>query len=287
MNKHPKISCVIPAYNEGDRIGFVLSVIEEIDLFTDIVLVNNNSEDHTLDVMRHWEKRDSRIKVINNKTNVGKTNSVIRGINMAKGELIVLLDADILSIEKKDIEKLIEPLIKGDYSMAVIERRGSRRAFFGGTGIMRLLGGERAFWKKDFLKINFHDDDQYILGTKLNLYLINKQRKIKSIYREKVDVEVQFVKKGALKAWISYLKMYREVVWYVGFRNIYTQIVNLEDNTTPKLNRLQRKSKVKFLTSPLIFVLRTSRAMFFFLFTNTKEGIIFPIKNKVAPLFVT
>lgn len=94
-----KVSVVIPAYNEAQRIGKTLpSVIEYLKKFgnkysvsTEIIVVNDGSKDSTLEVLNKF--KDS-IKIINYSPNMGKGYALKQGAFIADGDFIYVADAD-------------------------------------------------------------------------------------------------------------------------------------------------------------------------------------------------
>ena len=90
------ISIVIPAYNEQERI---LPTLKQISSFIEkqapgyeIIIVNDGSFDNTMKLVSEF--KNPNIKLINLKTNQGKGAAVKAGVLAAKGELILLSDAD-------------------------------------------------------------------------------------------------------------------------------------------------------------------------------------------------
>ncbi len=108
-----KVSIIVPAYNEAVNVPFL---VEEFDRFFkkhkgyEIILVDDGSEDGTFDVAAEHKRR--YLKVIRHKRNLGKTRAIISGAKVAKGEIIVIFDAD-LQYDPQDIPKLIDLIDRG------------------------------------------------------------------------------------------------------------------------------------------------------------------------------
>ncbi|MEM3702375.1 MAG: glycosyltransferase [Candidatus Micrarchaeia archaeon] len=102
----PTVSFIIPAYNEEETILDTIKSVLESDYPQDkieIIVVNDGSTDRTAEVVKTI--KDKRVKLINKK-NSGKADSLNKGIEKAKGEIIVTLDADSY-IEKDSLRKMI------------------------------------------------------------------------------------------------------------------------------------------------------------------------------------
>jgi len=73
----------------------------------EFLIVDDGSTDKTLEILREYAKKDSRIKVIVNQGNIGLTKSLNKAIREAKGEYIARQDADDVSMPER-LEKQIE-----------------------------------------------------------------------------------------------------------------------------------------------------------------------------------
>lgn len=92
--KKYKISVLIPAYNEKDTIRETISAVFDVDyLLEEVIVINDGSIDNTKEIVEGMMKKYPQLKLIN-KNNTGKGDSLNKGIKMAKGELVVIVDAD-------------------------------------------------------------------------------------------------------------------------------------------------------------------------------------------------
>ena len=108
-SENPKISLVIPMYNEEkNALGVIRSIqnqsIEELE----IVIVNDNSNDGTLSLLKKLQEDDPRITIYTNKSNRGVIYNRIFGALKSKGEYIAFLDADDGLTNYKILEKSYE-----------------------------------------------------------------------------------------------------------------------------------------------------------------------------------
>ena len=93
--ENPKISIIIPMYNEEKNILKVLRSIQNQTLQDiEIVCVNDNSKDKTLPMLEEFQKQDPRITIITNKYNRGVLYNRIYGATQSKGEYVTFIDAD-------------------------------------------------------------------------------------------------------------------------------------------------------------------------------------------------
>ena len=89
-----KISVIVPVYNQEKYIGRCIdSVLNQTMTDFELILINDGSKDKSLDILRNYEKKDKRIKIIDQK-NMGVAKTRNKGIEIASGEFIVLVDND-------------------------------------------------------------------------------------------------------------------------------------------------------------------------------------------------
>ena len=107
-----KLSIIIPCYNEEKTIKeLILKVKKSVNLLNienEIILIDDNSTDGTKDILKN-ELNNSIDKIIHNPKNLGKGYSIKKGVELAKGEFILIQDAD-LEYDPKDYSKLLKPL---------------------------------------------------------------------------------------------------------------------------------------------------------------------------------
>ena len=94
-SEKPKISVIIPMYNEEkNALTIIRSVQNQTLQDIEIVCVNDNSNDKTLEILESMQKVDPRITIITNLTNRGVIYNRIFGALHSKGEYVTFIDAD-------------------------------------------------------------------------------------------------------------------------------------------------------------------------------------------------
>lgn len=106
------ISALIPAYNEEEclyelynRVSSVLSKLEKYDY--EILIINDGSKDKTLEILTSLNKKDSHVQYVNLARNYGKETAMAAGLDYVKGDVVVILDADL-----QDPPELIPDMLK-------------------------------------------------------------------------------------------------------------------------------------------------------------------------------
>jgi glycosyltransferase involved in cell wall biosynthesis len=106
-----KLSIVIPAYNEEANIRMVVSRVKAMKPTSEIIVIDDGSQDRTLQ-----EAEAAGARVIRHPYNKGNGASVKTGIRAAKGDYILLLDAD-GQHAPEDLDRLLEHM--GPYDLVV------------------------------------------------------------------------------------------------------------------------------------------------------------------------
>lgn len=91
----PKISIIVPIYNVEKYLKQCLdSILSQSFQDFEIICINDKSPDNSLEILKEYAAKDNRIKIINNKKNVGCGVSRNKGIKRAKGKYIMFIDSD-------------------------------------------------------------------------------------------------------------------------------------------------------------------------------------------------
>ncbi len=109
-------SIVIPAYNEGKRLGptleKVLAYVRRQGWDAEVIVVNDGSRDNTAEIVRRFAETNPQLRLVENPGNRGKGYSVRHGMLKAQGEIIVFSDAD-LSSPIEEMPKLLQAIAEG------------------------------------------------------------------------------------------------------------------------------------------------------------------------------
>jgi len=120
----PSLSIIIPAYNEGPRLGRGLAQLREYARRSaeriEVIVVDDGSRDDTAAVAEGFERGPMSLRVLRNDRNRGKGYSVRRGMLAASGEVALMCDAD-LSTPIEEVAKLLYWLERG-YDVAIGSR---------------------------------------------------------------------------------------------------------------------------------------------------------------------
>src|SRR4030095_16418415 len=137
------LSIVVPAYNEGARLGkslrAIVAYLNEYAPQSELIVVDDGSTDKTADTARA-ELSDSQgvyTSVISYKSNLGKGRAVRLGLLASRSEIALFTDAD-LSTPITETPKLVDPILRGECDLA-----------FGSRALDRSLIGVHQPWRRE------------------------------------------------------------------------------------------------------------------------------------------
>jgi len=107
-----KITIIIPAYNEEESLPYLYERLEKLmdsnkNYEFEILFVNDGSKDKTIELIKQYREKDKRISYVDFSRNFGKEIAMMAGLDYAKGDAVIFMDADL-----QDPPELIPELIK-------------------------------------------------------------------------------------------------------------------------------------------------------------------------------
>ena len=94
------ISILVPCYNEAQSLELlhkeIVRVISTLENYKwEILFVNDGSRDNTMEVIKGLREKDGRISYVDLSRNFGKENAMLAGFDHAKGDAVIIMDADL------------------------------------------------------------------------------------------------------------------------------------------------------------------------------------------------
>ncbi|MEN6520795.1 MAG: glycosyltransferase family 2 protein [Armatimonadota bacterium] len=145
-----KVAAVIPAYNEEDRLGYVLESLSRATLVDEIIVVNDGSTDDTYGVA----SRHPGVHAIDLPTNVGKGGAMYAGAIETDSDIVLFLDGDLLGITGEQIDLIVRPVKEDSVDMCIGVFRGGRSLTDLAQIITPYISGQRALRRHLFLQIS-------------------------------------------------------------------------------------------------------------------------------------
>jgi len=106
------VSVVVPCHNEAENIKECIQRIPNMGAWTEIVVVDDGSTDGTMEKVREAMMADGRVRLITMEVNQVKASAVIAGFEASKGDVLMILDAD-MAVEPEELPKFLTPLQDG------------------------------------------------------------------------------------------------------------------------------------------------------------------------------
>lgn len=226
MEKKYSISVLVPAFNEERTIGGTIKSIFDIEYpIKELIVVNDGSTDNTKNIVENLLKKYPKLKLID-KENSGKGESLNQGIKIAKGELVVVVDAD--SYPAKDSfkklvgffydeevgaatcvflprnrNKFLEKLQAVEYNVIAFTRK-----LLGYVDAIYVTPGPLAMYRKSALnEIGGFDSKNMTEDIEIAWHLVQKNYKIKMC----LSTNATTIVPNKLKAWYKQRKR-----WNIG-----------------------------------------------------------------------
>ncbi len=105
-------SVIVPCYNEEGNIRECIERIPQMGIRTEIVVVDDGSRDKTFEIVREMAKTNPNITLLRHSPNRGKGQAVKAGFEAAKGDVLMILDAD-MTVAPEELEKFFVTLQEG------------------------------------------------------------------------------------------------------------------------------------------------------------------------------
>lgn len=112
----PELSLFLPVLDEEENLrpmhAKISEALSELGKTAEVIYVDDGSTDKSLAILREIAAADARVRVISLRRNYGQTAAMSAGIDAAKGEILIPMDAD-LQNDPKDIRRLLDKLNEG------------------------------------------------------------------------------------------------------------------------------------------------------------------------------
>jgi dolichyl-phosphate beta-glucosyltransferase len=162
VSQAPRLSVIIPAYNEAERLpGYmseVLKVLDECELSAEVLVVDDGSSDGTAAYVRSVASQDRRVSLLTQPQNAGKGKAIQRGMQEGRGRYLLFADAD-GATPFCEVTRLLEAADAG-YEIAIGSRRATSDAATRERAGLRALMGQSFYAFVNFLAVPGISDTQ-------------------------------------------------------------------------------------------------------------------------------
>jgi len=238
------VTVIIPALNEEKTIRTVINLAGRSPLVDEILVIDDKSSDNTIK-----QSRLPKVKIYTS-PKLGKGGSMRDGLLLSKNEIIIFLDADILTYPENIVELLAEPLITGeaDFVKSCFDRQAGRVTELVAKPLLSLLfpdlvrfsqplSGMVACLKSWMLKLDIENDYGVDIGILLDLHALGARIK---------EVNIGYIE-NRMQSWDQLGKMSREVS-----KAILKRVRNVDDRN------LETLENISIIRSQMDYAIRES-----------------------------
>src|ERR1044072_5850081 len=140
---NPELSLFLPVLDEEENLkpmhAKISAALDALGKTAEVIYVDDGSTDKSLAILREIAATDDRVRVISLRRNYGQTAAMSAGIDAARGEILIPMDAD-LQNDPADIPRLLEKLDEG-YDVVSGWRRESKE-----KGAIRKVASRIGTW---------------------------------------------------------------------------------------------------------------------------------------------
>src|SRR5580765_1542937 len=114
--ENPELSLFLPVLDEEENLrpmhAKIAAALDALGKTAEVIYVDDGSTDKSLEVLKEIASADDRVRLISLRRNYGQTAAMSAGIDAAKGDILIPMDAD-LQNDPADIARLLEKLNEG------------------------------------------------------------------------------------------------------------------------------------------------------------------------------
>jgi glycosyltransferase involved in cell wall biosynthesis len=196
MYKNETVNVIMPVYNEQDYISEILNRVLAQKFVDRVIVIDDNSKDKSAQIIKGIAKKDKRISLLSNESNMGKGYGVRKGLEKIKKGIVIIQDAD-LEYYPEDYKKLLDALEKDTFVLGTRVRKKETGHTYGlakfanaaFTFEFNLLYGTRLtdintcykIFRKEMLEGAVLKENDFLIDPEILVTLIRKGYKTKEV----------------------------------------------------------------------------------------------------------
>jgi glycosyltransferase involved in cell wall biosynthesis len=224
----PLIAAIIPTYNEERNVACVLEALRDSEILDEIIIVDDGSDDRTVEIVREFAKTDARMQVIEHERNKGKGQAIFTGWAATTAPYLLLLDADLHELKPYHILALMTPVLDHQSDMTLgLFWGGHFNTDFSSWG-MPFLTGQRGLRSEILKYISQEAASGY--GFEVALTVAASQQKfhkhivpLKGVWHPPSEFH-----RGGFNGLIWRFRMYGQIIrgWFIATRQRYPKVAS-------------------------------------------------------------
>lgn len=207
-----RITAIIPAYNEESRIERVIVPVLETDIISNIIVVDDGSQDSTSSVVSNFN-----VDLVRMPQNRGKAEAIKEGIKYCKdkSDIIVLLDADLIGLTSNHVKALVLPVFEKNIDMTIGVFKSGRYITDLAQLIAPNLSGQRAIKLSIACEIINMNVEGYCIEAAFFQLIKKYNLNVENVILENLTHVIKEEKVGLIKGISWRFQMYKDIVKYL------------------------------------------------------------------------
>lgn len=218
------IDCIVPFYNEGERMVQVVAALANVPSIAHIICVDDGSTDHTADVLK---TKFPGITLVRLEKNTGKSAAIFAGLKEVKNENVLLFDGDLINVNSQEVETACHTFLADpSLDMLIIKYHGERQYRIIDELFRNYIvqSGDRILKTKDLREVEQLHPTGYQIEVAINQYMMDHHKNVRWFPISALNLHKTH-KLSFLEGWRKDLQMDREIMAYLGLLRRLRQIL--------------------------------------------------------------
>lgn len=168
--------CIIPFYNEGSRVLYVVESVLKVNSLSKIIVVDDGSADRKTHL--ELKVKFPQVTSVRSEDNIGKPNAIRAGLQYITAPYVLLLDGDLSNIKANELDHAIRKIINSPNIDMIILRRSKDTTSLAWMRQDIVTSGQRILKRKDLENVFANYPSGYQLEWAVNTYMIKNKKKV-------------------------------------------------------------------------------------------------------------
>ncbi|MFW6104462.1 MAG: glycosyltransferase family 2 protein [Candidatus Bipolaricaulota bacterium] len=204
-----ELSTIIPAYNEGKRIGSVLEALDNANHPGELIVVDDGSTDDTPEIVN---RNGAETRLLQLQKNTGKANALARGVEEASNEILMFIDADLMGLKPHHVDKMASTYKEGNWDMVIGVFHKGRLNTDISQKISPHLSGQRVLSRNLWEKLDKSTAEEFGVEMALTKLSLKENLSTTKVKLTGVTHVMKEEKRGFVEGMKSRLKMYGNII---------------------------------------------------------------------------